>query len=258
MNCNICQSQFEPIFKKIILGKYTVQFYQCTHCGFVQTEKPYWLAEAYTDAISVLDTGILERNFKFSIVFPWVVKFNFNKKGRFLDYGGGYGIFVRLMRDKGFDFYRQDAFCENLFAKMYDLKDINSKDQKFEMLTAFEVFEHLTDPVNEVMEMLKYSDSILFSTLLIPSKSNDLSNWWYISEQTGQHVSFYSEKSLKILGEKFEMNLYSNGDNFHLLTKRKINPIFFIGLKGMYFIKNMFKSTDKILLNQNADRQKML
>ncbi len=50
-------------------------------------------------------------------------------------------MFVRLMRDNGFDFYRSDRQCENLFAKGFEASlDVSPS---YELLTAFEVFEHL-------------------------------------------------------------------------------------------------------------------
>jgi len=40
-------------------------------------------------------------------------------------------------------------------------------------------------------------------------------------------VMFYTEKALSILGEKFNMNLYSNGTDMHLFTSKKFvaNPL---------------------------------
>ena len=55
-------------------------------------------------------------------------------------------MFVRIMRDKGFNFYRQDIHCQNLFAKHFDISNIKIT-EKFDLLTAIEVFEHLEDPM---------------------------------------------------------------------------------------------------------------
>lgn len=243
MICKICQSESSLLFSKKILGKYDSGFYKCTHCGFIQTDEPIWLAEAYQDAISDMDTGIFVRNIKFQKVVPLIIKTYFNPKAKFLDYGAGYGIFVRMMRDKGFDFWWQDEYCANLFAKNYDIKTLSLNEQKFDLITAFEVFEHLTDPVKEVEKMLKHSDSILFSTNLVPENSH-LESWWYLSPETGQHIAVYSEKSLEILGKKFGLNLYTNGNNFHLLTRKKINPYIFTGLKAMKNLQGLIRKDD--------------
>ena len=90
-----------------------------------------------------------------------IIELFYQRATKFIDYGGGYGLFVRMMRDRGFDFYRQDIYCENLFAKHFDLSDLPGT-SKFDMLTAFEVFEHLQDPISEIGKMLSYFDTILF------------------------------------------------------------------------------------------------
>lgn len=241
MSCKICGSHTLPLVEKKILNKYSVTFHRCENCGFVQPDEPFWLQEAYADAISDMDTGILERNRKFSKVVPLVIKYYFNKSEKFIDYGAGYGVFVRMMRDRGLDFYWTDEYCENIFAKRFDAKQLVH--QKFELLTAFEVFEHLADPKAEIAKMCSFSDSILFSTNLISYKKSEIdSNWWYFSEETGQHVALYTQKSLEILAENLGMNFYTNGHNFHLLTKKKINPWFFNGLK-------LFKNASLLLKN---------
>lgn len=227
MECKICKGPIEKIFTAYVLNKYEVKYFQCLSCRFIQTEKPYWLDEAYIDVIANLDTGYITRNVSYSEIVNSIIKVCFNSKSKFLDYGGGYGIFVRLMRDKGIEFFRQDKYCENLFSKYLDVNDQESK-ENFELMTAFEVFEHLEDPLREIEEMFKYSDSILFSTIIQPKypliNSKD---WWYFMPETGQHVAFYSKESLKHIADNFNCNVYSNGRSLHLLTKKNliVNPL---------------------------------
>ncbi|PKP59337.1 MAG: class I SAM-dependent methyltransferase [Candidatus Altiarchaeales archaeon HGW-Altiarchaeales-1] len=193
MTCKICNSDTNEVFEAKILNSYNVKYYKCKHCGFIQTEKPYWLNEAYSSAISSLDVGLVSRNLSFVPITASIIEKYFKVNGKFLDYGGGTGLFVRLMRDKGFDFYRQDIYCENLFAQNFDINDLDDKKIKFELLTAFEVFEHLKDPLIEIEKMFKLSDSILFSTELQPLENVTPDNWWYFVPETGQHISFYSK-----------------------------------------------------------------
>lgn len=224
--CKICSGHTSLIFKTPVLNKHDVAYYKCGSCGFIQTEEPYWLEEAYSSAITSLDIGLAGRNIEFSGIVEDILKKHFNTSSQFIDYGGGYGLFVRLMRDKGFDFYRQDFFCENIFAKHFDISDINGE-QKFELLTAFEVFEHLTDPLAEIKKMFSYSDSILFSTILQPSENiSSPDQWWYFIPETGQHISLYSLASLEIIAQKNNCFLYTNKHNLHLLSPKKldINP----------------------------------
>ena len=143
----------------------------------------------------------------------------FNHEAKFLDYGGGYGLFVRLMRDLGFDFYWFDRFCTNLFAKGFDFDE--TKDNPYELVTAFEVFEHFINPLNEIENILKFSKNILLSTELLPENNPKPNEWWYYSLQEGQHISIYTHKALSIIADKYHLNLYSNGLSLHLLAEKK-------------------------------------
>ena len=102
--------------------KYDVTYYQCESCRFIQTEQPYWLNEAYSSAITHLDIGLLSRNLYLMNEIPRLIDGLFPESKRYLDFGGGYGVFVRLMRDLGYDFFRFDTYCENIFADFFDIK----------------------------------------------------------------------------------------------------------------------------------------
>lgn len=222
-NCKICNSNSTKIFSGKILNKYSIDYFQCDNCHFIQTEKPYWLNESYSSAIASTDIGLLSRNISFQNITSRIIKSHFDYNSKFLDYAGGYGIFVRLMRDKGFDFYRQDIYCENLFAKYFDISEQNAV-TKFELVTAFEVFEHLVNPIEEIGKIFESSDVILFSTELQPqNKMNSTADWWYFAEETGQHISFYTLKSFEIIAKKMNCELYSNNINLHILSKRRLN-----------------------------------
>ncbi len=210
-----------PVFRANVLGKHNVQYYRCTDTGFIQTETPYWLEEAYSSAISALDVGYVSRNFWMSTCTEKIIERCFAKEGHFLDYGGGYGMFVRLMRDKGLDFVRYDPHCQNLFAIYFDAPEQALNTLSFELVTAFEVFEHLPEPLVELERMFRASNSILFSTELQPDEPlNSVNDWWYFVPEAGQHVSFYTLEALHRMASSFDAKLYSNGKNLHLMTKR--------------------------------------
>lgn len=184
---------------------------------------PYWLGESYQTAITDLDLGLIYRNIQLSeILESLLLKDIVDQNGKFLDYGGGYGMFVRIMRDKGFNFYRQDIHCQNLFAKHFDISNIKIT-EKFDLLTAIEVFEHLEDPMMEIEKMLSLSDNIFFSTELVPDNNMDFASWWYFAPEMGQHVSFFTIHSLRILAEKYKLNFYSNGSSLHMFLKTKLD-----------------------------------
>lgn len=255
MICKICGSESQPLFnnKTVILQRYEINYYQCRACRFIQTESPYWLSEAYASAITSLDIGLVGRNINVSRQVASLILSHFNKEGAFLDYGGGYGMLVRIMRDYGFDYYRFDTYCENIFAKHFDLQD--SPARKFQLLTAFELFEHLDNPVEELGKMLQLSDSIFFSTELIPGRELESAHdWWYFAPETGQHIAMYSEDSLRRLARKFNCNFYTDGHTLHLITRRKLNPLLFrLSLKSKVAWAVMKVSGRKSLLQNDFD-----
>jgi len=174
----------------------------------------------------------------------------FSNKNRCLDYAGGYGLFVRMMRDLGFNFYRQDKFCINLFAKYFDLEDLNSKNKQFSFITCFELFEHFYDVNIELEKILELGSTIFFTTSLIDGKmNNDIKNWWYISPETGQHITFYSKESLKILAQNHGLNFYSDGEGMHIFTKNRylFNP--FIMVSPIVKLLDLFGNKSKFVQN---------
>ncbi len=225
MSCNVCTGKTSLLEKGLILGKYGVSYYKCISCGFVQTDKPYWLKESYSEAISRCDVGLVNRNIGMAKLTRSIITRFFNVDAKCIDYGGGSGLFVRLMRDYGFDFYRYDKFCDNIFTKGFDA-DITTN-TRYELLTAFEVFEPLESPVTELEQMLKLSDNILFTTLLLPRNTPKLGAWSYYGLDHGQHISFYTSRALSIIAQRFSLRFLSDGVSIHLFTKNKISPLRF-------------------------------
>ena len=59
MKCKICGSEASSFDSARILRKYDVDYFECPYCGFIQTEEPYWLTEAYSSAITSSDIGLV-------------------------------------------------------------------------------------------------------------------------------------------------------------------------------------------------------
>lgn len=221
MLCKICGHPSSDWTKSLILNKYNVQYYSCDYCGFIQTESPYWLDEAYSSVIARSDIGLIGRNIKMSNFCSSLIPMFFNSKSLYMDYGGGNGMFVRMMRDRGFEFYWHDIYASNQFSEGFEAP----QDKKYSLVTAFEVFEHLPQPLESIEDMFHYSDTLIFSTRLLPSWKIMPNDWWYFAPDTGQHISLYSRESLELIANNFNVKLSSNGVSLHVLSPRTIPAI---------------------------------
>ena len=222
IQCPICAgSETKEMFEAVVLKRYPAKYRFCEKCKFLFVEEPSWLKEAYKDPININDTGIMFRNIYLSKKASGLLYFLFKPSGKFLDYGGGYGIFTRLMRDVGFDFYWYDPYTTNLFARGFEFTEGKFKP---ELVTCFEVFEHLENPLNELEKIFRLCDNILFTTEILPESIPRPGEWWYYGCEHGQHISFYSLTTLDFLARKFGYNFYSNGKLLHLFTRRTLRP----------------------------------
>lgn len=241
--CKICGHESKFVFTALVLQKYSVKYFQCSRCDFLQTEEPFWLTEAYSQPINKYDTGVLARNYEFSVIVSTILFFFFDHQKTFLDYGGGYGIFTRFMRDVGFDFRHYDPMAQNLLAQGFEYsEDVHH----IELVTALECFEHFSEPRQEIEKILSFSRNIFFSTELLPSPIPERS-WWYYAFNHGQHIAFYSKKTLDFLAQTYGLQFVSFG-HFHLLTHKNVNPFLLHFVvrnrhRGLYWlVKKIMKS----------------
>ena len=216
--CRVCGKEAEFFFTKQILSRHKVAYFKCPTCGHVQTEKPYWLEEAYRDRASKLDVGMADRCI-------WTAQAMVALAGRLsigptepcLDWGAGTGLFVRLCRDYGMNFFYFDRYPQNVFARGFEADPSASKN--WICISAFEVAEHLADPLRDFGELFRLSPRyIVFSTLLYKGEAPD---WWYFTDN-GQHVAFYTRRSLELIGLRCGYRLASNGRDLHLFSKEPV------------------------------------
>ncbi len=199
-------------------GKYSSELRQCVSCGYMHIENPYWLPEAYIEPINISDTGYVSRNLANAEFLETFISGFLRSGEKYVDFGAGFGLLVRHMRDKGFDFKWHDTYTKNIFSRGFEWRI----GDKAELASCFEVFEHLTNPLATMRELSDISDNILFSTLLLPNPAPKVSEWWYYGMSHGQHISFHTEKSLSLLGQIYGYTLTTNGVNMHLFHRHSI------------------------------------
>jgi hypothetical protein len=223
--CHLCGGETKVFCRTTVLGRRPATFDRCAACGFVQARDPDWLAEAYVTPINPMDTGCVSRTWHFARATAAVIGGVVRTDGPYLDFGGGYGLFVRHLRDAGYDFRWMDGYCRNLLAAGFEADP--ARDGRYGLVTALEVFEHLPDPLRQFEQLLGWSDAVLFSTDLIPEGLATLEGWHFAGLEHGQHVAFFSARSLRSVAARLGVNLVSNGQSLHLLSRRRVSPVWF-------------------------------
>ena len=224
--CKVCCASATYMFHANLVKKHRVAYYLCEKCAFLSTEEPYWLEEVYTQTLPIPDPDCVARSLRHKTFVSLLLRNLFDSKGKFLDYGAGYGLFVRMMRDEGFEYYWQDKYCQNLFAQGFEGAEYG----KYDLVTAFECFQHFVDPIQELDNIFARNDCLLFTTQLLPDPVPQPNDWAYYAPEQGQHVSFYSRESLQKMAASLGLVFLSNGTNTHLFSKRAISNKLFDGL----------------------------
>lgn len=137
------------------------------------------------------------------------------KNIKHLDYGGGNKTLSKFLQEKNWSTKSYDKFV-----------DINTNIQKlgkFNLITLFEVFEHVVDIdelMNDLSLLIEDDGLIIFSTLLSDKniKKNSRLQWWYAAPRNG-HISLFSKKSLYVLASKYNFKIAHNNSNIHFLYK---------------------------------------
>lgn len=219
MGCKVCEGTALYHFHGDLLERYRVAYYLCQKCGLLASEEPYWLQEAHTaDRLPIQDDDFLQRHGAFRDFVALLLRNLFDDKAKFLDYGGGYGLFVRMMRDAGFDFYWQDDVFHNLFAHGCEAVDGDT----YGLVTVLDRFQQFVDPVQEVTWIFERSDCLLFTVNLLPDPIPPSNSWEGYRLDGGREIVFYSMESLQALAKRLDLALLSNGVHTHMLSKRSI------------------------------------
>lgn len=217
--CRVCGRSAAVFGTGTVLGRHPATFRKCHSCGTVFAEDPHWLTEAYEQAIAAQDVGLVGRNVAMSRSTAVLARLAFRRAEHFVDFGAGNGMFVRLMRDAGFDFRYFDAHGPNLFANGHEVELDGSV--RFDLATGFEVLEHLHCPVADLKDLAAVSDALFLSTICLPEPAPRLDAWWYYSLEAGQHITFYTPLALDALAEQLGYYRQSHG-NYHLFTRRRV------------------------------------
>jgi len=213
--CQVCGGARKHYETLKVLNRYDARFTRCNDCGLIAAQEPTWLDAAYSSAITRLDLGLLWRASFVGEVIQAVARVEGLTDGRFLDWAGGYGVLTRMMRDRGLNYSHHDPLCENFFALGFEA----DASATFDLVSAIEVLEHLVNPVAELQAIAAATDRLLVTTELLPDPAPNLTEWWYTTPETGQHITFFTPKALGELAARLGYRAYIGSSFVHLFAR---------------------------------------
>ncbi|MES2770631.1 MAG: class I SAM-dependent methyltransferase [Pseudomonadota bacterium] len=202
------------------LSGQAVYYYRCVDCGFTFTRAfDHWSAQDFARLIYNEDYGrhdpdYLDGSRGLRTAADVIAQF-----GRYagqlsvLDWGSGQGSFVAALRQHGFaqvDAY--DPFVPSLKTR---------PEQRYEMVTCFEVIEHVLDPVALVADLAACraeQGAILISTLWCTQQTIDygLEHWHYCVPRNG-HISLMTPQALLRCAAAAGLTAHSFSAGAHVL-----------------------------------------
>jgi methyltransferase family protein len=225
---------------------------ECLACGSLQASDPIWLGEAYAPGhLASLDVGAAQRTLaNLAAAFETARRLHAR---RILDFGGGDGLLCRLLRDYGLDARVTDPHTTPTYAQGFATETLDG----FDLILAFEVLEHLANPAIELAPLFRAGAPILATTELWAGQGPD---WWYLTPSSGQHVFFYSARSLAAYASGFGYVL-SQASGYLLFLKR-YDPRFVRDLARRLRPKALRRSAARLMLSPapgiDADMKRML
>lgn len=213
--CRLCGGPTAACFVLAVMAKYRVEYLRCERCGSLQTEKPYWLGEAYAHNLSHLDTGAAQRNTN-NLAACYAVAKLFGLR-KVLDMGGGDGLLCRLLRDYGINCFVKDKYAAPSYAQGFSEPDFDQPD----LVIASELLEHLADPGAELDEIFGPRPPVLLVTTAIYSGQG--TEWWYLAPEAGQHVFFYSRSALELIATRYGYALLLSGGFILFIRKERFS-----------------------------------
>ena len=215
--CRLCEGRLVPKFSRLVLHKHEVQYLECSQCGSLQTETPYWLDDAYSSNLSNLDTGAVQRNLQ-NLAAAYLISKLFKVRNA-LDFGGGDGLLCRLLRDYNVNCYVKDRYAVPTYSQGFSEPDFAAPD----FVLAFEVFEHFATPARELDDLFQLRPTVLLASTAIYNDQG--SDWWYLASESGQHVFFYSKAAVQLIAKRFGYSSLLSG-GFVLFVRNPGNSSF--------------------------------
>ena len=214
------KSGVESRGKYLPLSGIPVYYYLCEACGFCfAPEFKRWsqrdfVERIYNGGYADVDPDYAGPRPRQNAQFIEELFGGARQKIRHIDYGSGAGLLSRILSAHGWESSSYDPFGDQAAIPA----------GAFELVTAFEVFEHVADVsllVHDLVELMAPESLLLLSTLVSDGEiaPNQRLTWWYAAPRNG-HISLFSSKSLALALGSVGLSLSSFSAGMHLGFRR--------------------------------------
>ena len=228
MVCPLCKSKNKKLFLKI-KKKYLI--FSCGSCGLKFHNLDFVSNKKYADIIYEKYSQLnirknMQKTSKYRLKmmeekFNYCIKSNFKKTKsiKLLDYGCGNGLFLDYLKKKGISgtgIEVDEGNSQKLINKKIEFfKNINDvKSNKFDICVMFDVLEHLTNPIQDLLKIrdkLKKKGIIVMYTPNINSLAFELMGSRQNQVYPFQHTLFFNDKSFDYLAKKTKFKIKKMG-----------------------------------------------
>ena len=87
------------------------------------------------------------------------------------------------------------------------------------------MLEHLHNTKIELKEIFKKGENFIFTTCLY--NNNLPSDWWYLGSEHGQHIGFYTKRSMQYIAKENKLFYSCIFKSYHIFTKNRFSVVKF-------------------------------
>ncbi len=262
--CIICKNENVRVIYSSFPGYVENSFYDIYKCESCRThfiltqdnlsslyEKIYALNSVpgydryfkYAQTIKKISDPLKYLAYQESTYFPVYEYLKNKKKLKILEVGCGLGYLTYALNKKGMDIIGIDISGEAIeyasanfgdFFKKSDIESFGFNDNKFDVVIATELIEHLKDPFDFIKKCQKHLTESGVILLTTPNKDYYPANHIWNTDRPPVHISWLTHKAFNYIAQKCSMKVnYSNfrGYNpsyenrlFKFIRTRKDNP----------------------------------
>ena len=243
ISCRLCGGIAQFSFHKRILNKYDVKYFNCKTCASLQTEEPYWLEDAYQPINEQLDTGQFIRCLNNAAFLDALIsQLNLQNKSC-IDYGCGSGLTARILRDVGINAQGYDAYSTPRLLMGFQVQTLESA----AIINLCEVAEHFPNPKSSFAHIFSCNPEVVVVQTGIFTEPDE--NWGYLAPEHGQHIFFYSKKTISYLANVHKMAATFIQGYVIFIKIELLNHLFITGTNTLRidFLSKINKSTQNLL-----------